>query len=231
MAAKLHDCGNEPESKTARDWWGPDDSGNPENWSTSKKVYHTIVPCVVGFLCPMGSSIYTSGDRHVERDFGVSREVALLPFVFYLLGLSFGPIIAAPTSEEYGRKIVYLASLPIFAAFTLGSGFSPCIASLVLCRFFAGFFASPGLAIGTGVISDIWDQKQRGPPMSLFILMIQIGPAFGPVMGGFVVEYGGWRWSQWVICFGIVIAFAVSTQAMRLMEKAHSSFLACGRHV
>lgn len=49
----------------------------------------------------------------VMSDFGVNREVALLPFVFYLLGLSFGPVLAAPLSETYGRKVVYLSALPI----------------------------------------------------------------------------------------------------------------------
>lgn len=38
------------EPKTAHDWWGPDDPGNPQNWSSGKKIYHSIVPPAVGFL-------------------------------------------------------------------------------------------------------------------------------------------------------------------------------------
>lgn len=205
----------EDEQKTATEWSGPHDSGNPVNWSTSKKVYHTIVPCAVGFLCPFGSSVYTPGYKQVMLEFGVSREISLLPFVFYFLGLSFGPIIAAPTSEQFGRKIVYLASVPTFSIFTLGAGFSECIGSLTLCRFFAGLFASPGLALGTGSISDIFSAEKRGPPMSLYVFMIQLGPALGPVVGGFVTFDKGWRWTQWVICFGTVFTFAVSLYCCR----------------
>lgn len=200
----------ENEKRTAKDWWSPHDDANPQTWSSSKKIFHSIVPPAVGFLCPFGSSVYTPGQQQVQAEFGVPREVAILPFVFYLLGLSFGPIIASPTSEQYGRKIVYMSSLPIFAAFTLGAGFSRGIASLIVCRFFAGLFSSPGLSIGTGTISDIWPPEKRGPPMSIFVCMVQMGPALGPVIGGFVVQNRDWRWTQWVICFGIVIVFAVS---------------------
>ena len=108
-------------------------------------------------------------------EFNVTREVALLPFVFYLLGLSFGPIIAGPLSETAGRKAVYTTALPGMAAFTLGAGFSQSITSLVICRFFAGFFASPGLSIGTAMTADFLHPEQRGAPVAIFITSVQMG--------------------------------------------------------
>lgn len=109
------------------------------------------------------------------RDFGVRQEIALLPFSFYLLGLSFGPIVAGPSSETFGRKAVYLSAIPGVAAFTLGAGFSQDVASLVVCRFFAGLFASPGLSIGTAMVSDFLVPEQRGGPVAIFITMVQMG--------------------------------------------------------
>lgn len=86
----------------------------------------------------------------------MSSEITVLPFSLYLLGLSLGPIIAGPASERFGRKAVYLSSLPLFAIFTLGAGFSNNAASLTVLRFFAGLFSSPGLSIGTGTLADVW---------------------------------------------------------------------------
>lgn len=63
------------------------------------------------FGSPFGSSIYTPAISEVSRDFHVSREIALLPFVFYLLGLSFGPVclllrknVAMCTGSPYPRS-------------------------------------------------------------------------------------------------------------------------------
>ena len=116
--------------------------------------------------------------------FGVSREIALLPFVFYLLGLSFGPVIAAPTSETFGRRVVYLAALPSFAVFTLGAGFSNNITALTICRFFAGMSSSPGLSVGSGTVADLFVVAERGVPVMVFVTSVQFGPALGPLVGG-----------------------------------------------
>lgn len=31
------------------DWDGPDDTGNPKNWSVMKKIFHTAIPALYGF--------------------------------------------------------------------------------------------------------------------------------------------------------------------------------------
>lgn len=163
---------------SAKDWT-ENDPENPQTWPLAKRLYHTAVATAFGFLCPYGSSVYTPGSMRVENEFGVSREIALLPFAFYLLELAFGPILAAPISETFGRRIVYLTGLPISALFTLGAGFSHGIVSLVVCRFFAGLFSSPGLSLGMGSVSDIWRQEERSLPAAIFVTSVQFGPAFG----------------------------------------------------
>jgi MFS family permease len=111
--------------------------------------------------------------------FSVSRTLALIPLTVYVLGLAFGPILSAPISEMYGRQIVYLTSPPIFMLFTLGAGFSQSLASLIVCRFFAGFFGSPALAVGAGTGADIFPPRVRAVTTSMFILAPFLGPALG----------------------------------------------------
>ena len=136
---------------TAQDWTGPDDPENPMNWALLKKVYHTVIPGLFAFIVTFGSSVYTPGYPEVMARFQISSVVALLGLSLYVLGLAFGPVLAAPISETYGRRVVYLVSLPMAALFTLGAGFSESFASLVICRFFAGFFGSPVLAVGVSL--------------------------------------------------------------------------------
>ena len=38
----------------------------------------------------------------------------------------------------------------------------------------------------------------------------RLGPVFGPIIGGYVTESKDWRWTQWVILFGLVVAFALT---------------------
>ena len=189
---------------TAQDWTGPNDPENPMNWPLWQRVYHTTVPALFGFAVTFGTSAYTPGYPEVMEQFHVSSTVALLGLSLYVVGLAFGPVLAAPISETKGRKVVYLVSLPLGALFTLGAGFSKSFAALAITRFFAGFFASPVLAVGAGTNVDIWAPIHRAVTTNLFVLAAFLGPALGPAVGGFSAQYKGWRWTQWDILFLMV---------------------------
>lgn len=111
--------------------------------------------------------------------FQVTDVAALLPFSLFLLGLAFGPILAAPLSERFGRTATYLLSMPIFALFILGAGWAQTFGGLVACRLLAGIFASPPLVVGAGTNADLWKPEDRAVATTLFALCPYLGPALG----------------------------------------------------
>jgi len=127
----------------------------------------------------LGSSIYSPAFPVIQHDFNVGPTVALLPLSLYVLALGFGPLLAAPMSETYGRHVVYLVSVPAGALFTMGAGFSQNIWTLCILRFFAGLTFSPALAIGAGSIADVNKAEHRAAPTTLYILSPFLGPALG----------------------------------------------------
>jgi len=116
------------------------------------------------------------------RQFDVGATVALLPLALWVLGLAFGPMIAAPISETAGRLVVYRISIPLSMLFTLGAGFSQTLAQLCILRFFAGMLGSPILAVGAGSNTDVWPAKNRATANSFFALAPFLGPALGYVV-------------------------------------------------
>ncbi|KAI4121791.1 MAG: hypothetical protein LQ347_006734 [Umbilicaria vellea] len=194
---------------TVLDWTGPDDPGI----TLSLRVLEASASP------SFGSSVYTPGYPEVARQFHVGTTAALLPLSLYVLGLAFGPILAAPISETFGRRVVYLSTLPIAALFTLGAACSQSFAALLVCRFFAGFLGSPSLAVGAGTNAEIWPPAHRAVAVSLFVLAPFLGPALGPVVGGFAAQYKGWRWTQWPIIFAAVLAYLFSLAQKETYKK------------
>ncbi len=127
------------------------------------------------------ATIYIPGIQDVSREFQVSRVAATVPFPIFVLGYAFGPIIAAPCSETFGRRVVYRACIPFYAVFILGSGLARTFPTLVICRFLAGLFGSPSLSIGSGTIADIWKPEDPTVPMVAFIAAPFVGPTMGYV--------------------------------------------------
>jgi MFS family permease len=63
----------------------------------------------------MASSTYAG----IEREFGISQEVAILSVSLFVLGLGSGPLLLGPVSEFVGRRKVYLASYLVFLLFNI----------------------------------------------------------------------------------------------------------------
>lgn len=152
-----------------------------QNFSRFRRVASTVAIICLAFVTALGAAIIGPGIPGIVEEFDVSEEVAILPLSLYTLGLAFGPLIAAPCCETFGRKIVFLISSPLFAAFTLGAGFSRTIGSLIVCRYFAGLFAAPAIGNASATIIDYTAGKARGVTMAFYYSIPQLGAVFGPL--------------------------------------------------
>lgn len=110
-----------------------------------------------------------------------SLELGSFVVSVYPLGYAFGPLVLAPLSEMYGRRIIYNVSNLLFAVFNIACAVSPNLAALVVFRLLAGTAGSAPLTIGAGSLADIIQQKNRGLAMGLWVLGPVLGPAIGPI--------------------------------------------------
>lgn len=117
------------------------------------------------------------------------------------MGQALGPCIAAPLSETFGRKGVFLITGTMGLLFTLGSGLSQNYGSLCVLRFFAGLLSSPSLSVGGGIIVDILEPVHRSAATGLWVGAALCGTSLGPMTAGFAVQKKGWRWTQWIFIF------------------------------
>ncbi|EXM12588.1 MFS transporter superfamily [Fusarium oxysporum f. sp. vasinfectum] len=184
---------------TLLDW--SDDPANAKNWSFPKRMYNTLIPACLCLTISFGLAAYSPARVEVQHEFNVTSTVSILPFSLYVYGLAFGPMISAPLSETYGRRFIYVYITPISLLFIVGAGFAENIATLIICRFFAGAIGSSPLAVGAGTLMDIWHGKHGSVAMALFFVTAFLGPALGSLVVSWIAEYKDWQWSQWVTLF------------------------------
>jgi Arabinose efflux permease len=142
---------------------------------------------------------YSTGQKQISNEFGVSTEVSTLGTSLLLFGLGLGPLVWAPLSEVYGRKPAVLAPYFIAAILSFGTAVAKDLQTIMLTRFFAGFFGSAPVTNTGGVLSDIWTPEQRGAAIVGYAMAVVGGPVLGPIVGGAISQsYLGWRWTEYV---------------------------------
>ncbi|KAK0199634.1 MFS polyamine transporter [Desarmillaria ectypa] len=177
------------------DWDGPEDPENPHNWTFAKKWRATLIVSLFTFISPVSSSMVAPAMRQVAHDLGITSSVELaLTVSVFVLAYAVGPLLLGPLSEIYGRSKVTQFSNMFFFAWNLGCGFAQTKTQLIICRFFAGLGGSTPLAVGAGVLADIWKAEERGKAIAVYSLAPLMGPVIGPVAGAWIAEKSTWRW-------------------------------------
>ncbi|KAF8066548.1 MFS polyamine transporter [Lyophyllum atratum] len=180
------------------DWDGPKDPANPKNWSYRRKWAATLVVSSFTFISPVSSSMVAPATMQVASDFGVTDSVviAMMTSVF-VLGYAFGPLILGPLSEIFGRSRVLQLSNLFYLAWNLGGGFAQTKGQFIAFRFLSGLGGSAPLAIGGGVLGDVWHAEERGRAIAIYSLAPLLGPVVGPVCGAWIAARSTWRWVFW----------------------------------
>ncbi|KAF5386739.1 hypothetical protein D9615_001788 [Tricholomella constricta] len=182
--------------------WGHDDPENPYNWTKAKKWVITMQLALCTWTVAFGSSSYTGGIQGTMRDLRISEDVAILGISLYVLGFALGPLVFAPMGEMFGRRIVFLVTLSVYAVFQIGGSLGHNLPTLLSCRLLTGIFGSSPLTNAGGAVSDIWNARERGLASAIYATVPFLGPeVIGPIVGGFVAQnpHLGWHFNFWLI--------------------------------
>ena len=160
--------------------------------------------CLLTVSIYSGSSIYAPAIPSLAETFGVSNVAAVLGLTLFVLGYGLGPMLWSPMSEVpyIGRTPVYLFTLVVFVALQGPTARASSFGMLMVFRFLTGFFGSPVLATGGATCADMYVPAKRAYAISIWGIAAVCGPALGPVLGGYVTEYGKldstfrahWQW-------------------------------------
>jgi EmrB/QacA subfamily drug resistance transporter len=116
----------------------------------------------------------------------------------YLVSYTVAMPLAGRLSDVYGRIRMFQAALVLFS---IGSGlvavapdFSWIVPARVLQAFGGGATVPIGLAMAVATVSP----ERRGVALGLVAASAEAGSVLGPLYGGAIIEWIGWRWIFWL---------------------------------
>lgn len=176
------------------------DPSNPREWSPWYQGWVIFAVSYSTWVVVLYSTSYTATLPGLMAEFGVGEPtVATLGVTTYLLGLACGSLVVAPMSELFGRRPVYLVCLAVSALLVLPCALATSLAEIIVVRFFGAVFGAVMICNGAGTIADISTEENRARFMSWWSIAPLNGPVTGPLIGGYVAQYLGWRWDNWIV--------------------------------
>jgi len=91
-------------------------------------------------------------------------------------------------------------------------GMARSLEMLVVCRVLQGLGAGALQPTEQAILRQTFPPEEQGMAMALFGLAVMIGPAFGPTLGGYIVDNWSWPWIFYInLPVGLLGLFMVST--------------------
>src|SRR6202043_3209211 len=145
-----------------------------------------------------------------------------LQWVVESYGLFLGALILAGGSlgDLFGRRLMFLVGVGIFATASIGCGFASNIQQLVFARSIQGVGAAFLVPGSLSIISACFDEQSRGQAISTWSGFTAITTAIGPVLGGWLIEHASWRWAFFI---NIPLAVVVITISLRQIPESHGA--------
>lgn len=163
-----------------------------------------LLIALVGFP-QISETIYTPALPSVASGLLASAYMVEATLAIYFLGFALGVLLWGTISDWCGRRHAMLMGLIVYGIGTIGCANVGSIEALLAWRFFQAFGASVGSVITQTMIRDAYDGAER---IKLFAVMsgaLAFSPAVGPLLGGFISEFMGWRANFWVLAILSII--------------------------
>ncbi len=159
-----------------------------------KKTRGIIPLLFVGVL--MGAldiSIVGPAIPSIEKLLKISSQYSSWIFSIYVLFNLVGISLFAKLSDKFGRRIIYILSILIFASGSLIVSITDTYGYLLLGRAVQGFGASGIFPVASAVIGDLYPKEKRGRLLGLLGAVFGIAFMIGPLMAGIILNYFSWN--------------------------------------
>ena len=156
-----------------------------------------LVTVSVSFGTLMGaidSSIVNVALTHIRGSVGATLE----EITWISTGFVIATVLVMPLTAFLGRlvgqKRLYMASLLLFLIGSALCGMARSLAALVFFRVIQGLGAGALQPTEQAILRQTFPPKEQGMAMALFGMAVMLGPAFGPTLGGIIVDNASWPW-------------------------------------
>ncbi len=183
-------------------------------FSSRQKRWIIFMVTWAAFISPTSANIYFPALNPLQAHLGVSTTLINLTLTSYMIFQALAPTVFGHLADMAGRRPAYIIAFVIYLGANIGLSLQNSYAALFVLRCLQSSGSSGAIALGYGVVADISTNSERGKYVGIVGVGTMMGPSLGPVIGGILAEFLGWRSIFWFLvilagCFLVLFTLTV----------------------
>jgi len=171
--------------------------------------------CFALFMAILDNLVVNVALPTISEDFSPTTSQLQWIVSAYTLVFASLQITAGGLGDRFGRKRFFLFGVTVFTATSAAAALVQNTEWLIIARAVQGFGAAFIMPLSLSLISAAFPPEERGKALGIWSAVSMSGLAFGPIVGGFIVENFAW---QWIFLINVpigIIAFLVTSAVVR----------------
>lgn len=149
-------------------------------------------------MATIDTSIVNVALPAIRGELGASLQEITWISTAYMIAMVLVMPLTGFLGSFFGQKRVYLASLVVFTIGSIMCGTARSLTMLVVWRILQGFGGGALQPTQQAILRQTFPPEEQGMAMAVFSMVIMIGPAIGPVLGGYITDDYSWPWIFYV---------------------------------
>ncbi|OJJ49055.1 hypothetical protein ASPZODRAFT_23332 [Penicilliopsis zonata CBS 506.65] len=182
-------------------------------FSRGQKVFIVAMVTLASFFSPLSGQIYYPVMPTLVRTYHLTTALVNLTITTYMIFQGLAPSFMGTFADSGGRRPAYIIAFTIYTAANVGLALQDSYAALLVLRCVQSAGSSGTVSFGYGVVADIATAAERGSYIGPMSAGVMVAPALGPVIGGLLARFLGWRsvfWFLVIISGGYLVLFIVA---------------------
>ncbi|MEY4250171.1 MAG: hypothetical protein RJA87_1804 [Pseudomonadota bacterium] len=159
--------------------------------------FSALVPLIIGaamMIQTLNATVIVNALPAMGKALNESPLQLQFAITAYLLAAAVFLPIGGWLADRYGSRTVFRASIGVYTIACMFCGLSQTFPQLVLARVLGGAAGAVMLPVGRLILLKTVEKSDLVRAMSYLTMPALLGPVIGPILGGFFVTYGSWRW-------------------------------------